>query len=107
MQKQFLIAAAIVGALSLSACQTAPAPAPAKAGLNDEAKMALAWAEADVKTAQSKGALWTTTEAELKAAKEAAAKGDSATVIKHAKLASAEAKLGLAQQQEPLMTLQH
>ncbi len=104
MQKQFLIAAAIAGALSLSACQTAPAPA--KAGLNDEAKMALAWAESDVKTAQTKGALWTTTAAELKAAKEAAAKGDSAAVIKHAKLASTEAKLGLAQQQEPLMTLQ-
>ena len=103
MQKQFLIATAIAGMLSLTACQTAPAPA--KAGLNDEAKMALAWAESDVKTAQSKGALWTTTEPELKAAREAAAKGDSAAVIKHAKLASAEAKLGLAQQHDPLMTL--
>ena len=53
MQKHFLIAAVVTGMLSLAGCQSAP-PAPAKATLNDEAKIALAWAESDVKTAQSR-----------------------------------------------------
>jgi len=104
MQKQILIAAALVGMLSLTGCQTAP-PAPAKAALNDEAQIALAWAESDVKSAQSQGALWTTAENALKAAKEAAAKGDSAAVIKNAKTASTHAKLGIEQKKLPLLTL--
>lgn len=104
MHKHLLIAAAIVGTLSLAACQSAP-PAPAKATLNDEAQMALAWAESDVKSAQSQGALWTTAENALKAAKEAATKGDSAAVIKNAKTASTHAKLGIEQKKLPLLTL--
>ena len=105
MQKQILIAAAMVGMLSLGGCQTAPPPAPAKAALNDEAQIALAWAESDVKAAQSQGALWTTADNALKAAKEAAAKGDSAAVIKSAKTASTHAKLGIDQKKLPLLTL--
>ena len=105
MQKQILIAAAMVGMLSLGGCQTAPPPAPAKAALNDEAQIALAWAESDVKSAQSQGALWTTAENALKTAKEAAAKGDSAAVIKSAKTASAHAKLGIEQKKLPLLTV--
>ena len=106
MHKQILIAA-VVGMLSLAGCQSTPtaAPAPAKVTLSDEAQIALAWAESDVKTAQSQGALWTTADAALKAAKEAAAKGDSAAVIKNAKTASAHAKLGLEQKKQPLLTL--
>jgi len=102
MQKHLLIAAAVASMLSLAACQT---PAPAKAELNDEAKIALAWAESDVKTAQAQGALWTTAEIALKAAKAAAAKGDSAAAIKNAKTASTHAKLGIEQKKLPLMTL--
>ena len=107
MQKQILIAAAMVGMLSLGGCQTAPppAPAPAKVALNDEAQIALAWAESDVKAAQSQGALWTTADSALKAAKEAAAKGDNAAVIKNSKTASAHAKLGIEQTKLPLLTL--
>ena len=103
MQKQILIAAAMVGMLSLGGCQTAPPPA--KVALNDEAQIALAWAESDVKAAQSQGALWTTADSALKAAKEAAAKGDSAAVIKSAKTASTHAKLGIEQKKLPLLTL--
>ena len=105
MQKQILIAAAMVGMLSLGGCQTAPPPAPAKVALNDEAQIALAWAESDVKAAQSQGALWTTADNALKAAKEAAAQGDSAAVIKSAKTASTHAKLGIEQKKLPLLTL--
>lgn len=106
MHKHILIAAA-VGMLSLAGCQSAPPPAaaPAKVTLSDEAQIALAWAESDVKTAQSQGALWTTANAALKTAKEAAAKGDSAAVIKNAKMASTHAKLGIEQKQGPLLTL--
>jgi hypothetical protein len=106
MQKQLLIAALVAGMFSLTGCQTAPvATTPAKAELTDEAKMALAWAEADVKDATKMGALWTTAADALKAAKESAAKGDSNAVIKDAKRASAQAKLGQAQKKDPLMTL--
>lgn len=105
MQKQLLIAAIAAGMFSLTGCQTMPAAAPAKAQLNDEAKMALAGAESDVKEAGKNGALWTGAAGALKAAKEAAAKGDSNATIKDAKQASAQAKLGLAQKKDPLMTL--
>lgn len=107
MQKQILIAAALAGMLSLAGCQSAPpaASAPAKVTLSDEAQIALAWAESDVKSARAEGALWTTADDALKAAKEAAAKGDSAAVIKESKTASAHAKLGLEQKKLPLMTM--
>ena len=104
MHKQILIAAA-VGMLSLAGCQSAPPAAPTKIVLSDEAQIALAWAESDVKTAQSQGALWTTADNALKAAKEAATKGDNAAVIKSAKTASTHAKLGIEQKQQPLLSL--
>lgn len=106
MQKS-LLAIVATAMLTLAACQTTP-PTPtaaAKSELNDEAKNALAWAEADVKDAGKAGALWTTAESALKAAKEAAAKGDSAATIKSAKNASAQAKLGLEQKKYPLVKL--
>lgn len=104
MQKQILIVTAMVGMLSLGGCQTAPST-PAKVVLNDEAQIALAWAQSDVKAAQSQGALWTTADGALKAAIAAAAKGDNAAVIKNAKTASAHAKLGIEQKKLPLLTL--
>jgi murein lipoprotein len=111
----FMFAAA--GLLILTGCEstmpTKPdvAPAPVKkveapqAQLSDEAKQALAQAEADIKAAQEKKALWTTAQDALKQAKEAAKKNDSAAVIKHAKQASEHAKLGIAQTQYPLTTI--
>lgn len=115
MQKtMFMLAAA--GLLTLAGCaSTTPAKpevekAPAKVEapkpqLSDEAKKALAEAEADVKAAQEKDALWTTARDALKQAKEAAKKMDSAEVIKNAKIASEHAKLGIAQTQYPPTTI--
>ncbi len=107
MQKQLLMSSLVASLVFFAGCQTAPpAPAtPAKAEASPEAKAAIAQADADVKEAAKAGALWTTADDALKAAKEAADKGDSATAIKKAKTASAHAKLGLAQKKDPLMTL--
>ena len=108
MQKSLLaVVAAGLLSLSLSACQTTPPAPAAKAELNDEAKIALSWAEADVKDAHKAGALWTTAADELKAAKAAAAKGDSAATIKLAKSASTHAKLGLEQKKYPIENISH
>jgi len=107
MQKSFLAVVA-AGMLSLSACQTTPPATEAKAvapALSDEAKTALASAEADVKDAAKAGSVWTTAQDALKAAKEAAAKGDSANVVKNAKTASAQAKLGQGQAKYPLVKI--
>lgn len=73
----------------------------AKAAISDEANKALVQAEADVKAAKAAGHLWTTADQALKDAKEAAAKGDSAAVIKNAKTASEQAKLGAGQASYP------
>lgn len=72
-------------------------PAP----ISDEAKQALAKAEADVKSAKAQKSLWTSSEKALKSAQEAAAKGDSATTLKFAKIASEQAKLAVEQKNYP------
>ena len=104
MLKQTLIALAATGALTLAGCQSAPPAQSAGPALTDEAKAALAKAEADVKAADSKKALWTTAEDALKAAQAAAKKGDSATVIADAKKASEHAAMGIEQKAYPVMT---
>lgn len=99
-----LITLAAATMIALAGCQAsapvkqeaAPAAA-AKPTLSDDAVKALAQAEADIKAAQSQNALWTTAADALKKAKEAAAATDSAAVIKNAKTASEQAKLGLEQ----------
>ncbi|MFP5381691.1 MAG: hypothetical protein ACLGG4_05450 [Gammaproteobacteria bacterium] len=105
-----LTSAVLIG---LSGCASQPAPKaetkpaetkaaePAKPTLTPEAQAALAAAQADVKTAKSKNALWTTAEAALAAAEAAVEKGDSATVLKQARLASSQVKLGLEQLDYP------
>lgn len=106
-----LLALTSVALLGLSGCSGLyvnqpggkPAAAAAKAGISAEAQAALAAAQADVKAAKAKNALWTTAEAALKAAEEAAAKGDSATVLKEAKLASDHVKKGMAQLNYPML----
>lgn len=111
--RNILIPIATLGFLLLGGCQggvavkpeapavTEPAEA-AKPALSDEAKNALAKAEADVKEAKAKKALWTTADAALKKAQEAATKGDSAATLKFAKTASDQARLGLEQMNYPL-----
>jgi hypothetical protein len=75
--------------------------APAQPTISAEAQAALSAAQADVKTAKAKNALWTTADNALKAAEAAAGKGDSATVLKDSKVASDQAKKGLAQLNYP------
>jgi|GEM_PF-779868 len=75
----------------------------AKSTISAEASAALAAAQAAVKDAKSKNALWTTAESALKSAEDAAAKGDSDTVIKQAKRASSDAQKGLAQLNYPML----
>jgi len=102
-----LTSAALLG---LTACASTQEPAdkpaaqaaePSKPTISAEAQTALTAAQADVKAAKAKNALWTTAENALKAADEAAAKGDSATVLKQAKLASDQTRLGMGQLNYP------
>lgn len=96
-------------ALFMAGCSATPtksaeapkAPAVAAPTISAEAKAALTQAEADVKTAKAKFALWTTAATALKAAQEAAKAGDSAGVISQAAYASGQVKLGLAQLSYP------
>ena len=113
MQK-VLIALACTALMGLSGCaemdkktetSTVPVASSAKPTLNAEAQAALAAAQADVKTAKSKNALWTTAEEALKAAETAAEAGDSATVLKQSAIAQAHAKLGVAQLTYPQIPL--
>ena len=101
MRKQ-LASAALVSlmALFLSACATTQT-----AAISDNAKAALAQAEKDVKEAKAKFALWTTADGALKAAQEAAKKGDSDGVVKASHTASEQAKLGIAQTSYPEITV--
>jgi murein lipoprotein len=107
-----LLALTSVALLGLSGCadlyinqpaKPAAATEAAKPALSADAQAALAAAQADVKAAKSKNALWTTAEAALKDAEAAAEKGDSATVIKQSKLASEHVQKGLAQLSYPTL----
>jgi murein lipoprotein len=109
-----LITIVTFGFLLLGGCQSSgtakpdlpaaatPVAETAKPALPEEARQALAKAEADVKEAKAQNALWTTAQDALKKAQEAAAKGDSAATLKFSKTASEHARLGLAQKGYPL-----
>lgn len=108
---RFLIAFAGASILILGGCQSTATTKPelaeppkgeaVKPSLSEEAKQTLAQAEADVKQAKAKNALWTTAEDALKKAQEAAKKADSVAVIKFSKTASEQARLGLKQLSYP------
>jgi len=109
-----LIAIITFGFLLLGGCQNSgtakpdsssaasPATETAKPARSEEARQALAKAEADVKEAKIQKALWTTAEDALKKAREAATKGDSAATLKFSKTASELVRLGLIQKTYPL-----
>jgi murein lipoprotein len=103
-----LTAAAVFGlsgcATERAASQPAAQATQGQPSLSADAQAALAAAQADVKAAKAKGALWTTADNALKAAEAAAAKGDSATVLKESKIASDMAHRGLAQLNYPVVT---
>lgn len=98
-----LLALTSAALIALSGCATQQAPA--KPQLSAEAKAALADAEAAAKDANAKFALWTTADDALKAAKAAAEKGDSETVIKQSKRVQEHVKLGTAQLNYPLLKI--
>jgi hypothetical protein len=104
-----LTSAVLLGLSGCAGTETKPADtAPvaktsAKTGISAEAQAALSAAQAAVKDAKAKNALWTTAAAALKDAEAAAAKGDSDTVIKQSRLASDHAKKGLAQLNYPML----
>lgn len=77
--------------------EPAKAAEPAKPALSDEAKKALADAEAAAKAAYAQHALWVPADAALKKAKEAATAGQSDAVIKEAMKAMELIKLGEGQ----------
>lgn len=100
-------AAAGLFTFTLSACSQTPstmsdsAKEPTKAAISEAAQQALAKAEADVKMAKAKFALWTSAEKALDQAQEAAKAGDSAAVIKQAEFVSGQVQGGLAQLSYP------
>jgi murein lipoprotein len=114
---KILLALTSAALLSLSGCadlyvnQPGGKPAAAAAAkdaavagkISAEAQAALTAAQADVKAAKAKNALWTTADAALKNAEAAAEKGDSATVLKQANLASDHVKKGTAQLNYPTL----
>lgn len=105
MSKVLLAALTSAALLGLSGCadtqMSQSMPAAAHATISAEAQGALSAAQADVKEAKAKFALWTTAENALKSAETAAGKGDSAMVIKEAKWASELTRKGLAQLDYP------
>ena len=107
-----LLALTSVALLGLSGCaDTAKKdmadskPAASATAISPEAQAALTAAQADVKKVKSMNAEWTTSGNALKAAEEAAAKGDSATVMKQAKFASEQAKLSTNQLTYPVLKI--
>jgi murein lipoprotein len=99
-----LTSAALLGLSGCAGTETKPADKAAAApALSAEAQAALSAAQADVKDAKAKNALWTTADAALKAAEEAAKKGDSATVIKQSKLASDHVQKARVQMNYPVL----
>lgn len=96
----------ILLALFLAGCSVTPrGPEQADGNgqplLSQEARQALATAEADWQRAKAAFALWTTADLAYENAKVAAMAGDSAAVIKYATRASELARLGLAQKDYP------
>ncbi|MHB1619807.1 MAG: hypothetical protein ACYCTY_07480 [Sulfuricella sp.] len=91
-----------IGFLLVGTPAVADQAAATATSVSEEASQALNKAEADVKQAKAKGSLWTTTVDDLKKAKEAAAKGDSAATLKLSKTVSEQTHLSVEQLNYPL-----
>lgn len=104
-----LLALTSAALIALSGCATQQAQpaksADAKPELTAEAKAALAAAETAHKDANAKFALWTTADDAMKAAKAAAEKGDSETVIRQAKVVQDQTQKGVAQLNYPTLKI--
>jgi len=94
-------------AMALAGCGQAPTKAgepqkePVIPMISEEARDALARAEADVAAAQARFALWTSAATALKNAQEAAKAGDSNGVIQHARYATEQVRGGMEQLSYP------
>jgi murein lipoprotein len=98
------LAIASLLALFVSGCSTAPsqeAAAPSAPTLSDEAKAAMAQADTTVMNAKANYTLWIPANAAYMKAQEAAKAGDSATVIKQAKVVVDLSKIATAQASYP------
>lgn len=89
-------------ALPLCLALAGTARADSVPALSEEAAAVLQGAETRVSQAREQKALWTSTEAALHEAREAARKGDSAAVLKFAGQANDQAFLGMAQLHYPV-----
>jgi murein lipoprotein len=110
--RHILISLTAVSLLALTGCATESKKSvattqPATPAISADAKAALDKAEAVVKEAKAKYALWTTADSAITAAEEAATKGDSEGVIKNAKTAEQQAQLGLEQAKMPPLQLKN
>ena len=94
---------AVLIGLSLLMAGCAEAPQRPGYAITPEAAQALASAQADVKESQYAKNAWTTAIAALKDAEKAAAKGDSAAVIRLSTTASELAKESIEQTRYPLV----
>lgn len=96
-----------VMALVLAGCGQAPTRGgetpkdAASPTISEEAREALARAEADVEAARAKFALWTSAEAALLLARDAAKAGDSGAVIQQSRFVAEQVKGGMAQLSYP------
>jgi murein lipoprotein len=103
--RKVLLALTAASLLAIGGCATQEAAKPAAPTISDSAKSALSAAQAAVKDAKAKNALWTTADSALKAAEEAAKKGDSAAVISNAQKAQDHAKMGVQQAGYPVQQI--
>lgn len=109
--RKFLFTLTSASLLALAGCSTynsggAPAPAAAaKPAITPQAQAALNEASASMKEAKADFDLWTVAQEAYNKAEQAAAKGDSATVIKEAKEATSLNRLSIQQSKEPPLSL--
>jgi len=89
--------------LSLLMAGCAEVPQRPSYAITPEAALALVSAQADVKASQNAKYAWTTAIAALNDAEKAAAKGDSAAVIRLSRTASSLAKASIEQTRYPLV----
>lgn len=101
--RKVLLALTAASLLAIGGCATEQQAAKSSAPtISAAAQSSLTAAQAAVKEAKAKNALWTTADAALKAAEAAAKKGDSAAVISNAQKAQDHAKMGLQQANYPV-----
>jgi len=102
--RKALLALTAASLLTIGGCAAERQAAnPSAPTISAAAQSSLAAAQAAVKEAKARNALWTTAEDALKAAEAAEKKGDSAAVISNAQKAQDHARMGIRQTGYPLL----